>query len=46
MILNQGAVVEAGTVADVLDNPRNDYTKKLLGDTPSLFDRALAPPAA
>ena len=46
MILNQGAVVEEGTVADVLDNPRDDYTKRLLGDTPSLFDRTLAPPAA
>jgi len=46
MILNQGALVEAGTVADVLDSPKDGYTKKLLGDTPSLFDRTLAPPAA
>jgi peptide/nickel transport system ATP-binding protein len=46
MILNQGSIVEAGTVADVLDSPKDGYTKKLLGDTPSLFDRALAPPAA
>jgi peptide/nickel transport system ATP-binding protein len=46
MILNQGSIVEAGTVADVLDSPKDDYTKKLLGDTPSLFERTLAPPAA
>src|SRR5262249_24007077 len=46
MILNQGSVVEAGTVAHVLASARDGYTKKLLGDTPSLFDRTLAPPAA
>lgn len=44
MVLKDGEMVESGSVDDVLDQPRHDYTRRLLRDTPRLFERALAPP--
>lgn len=35
-VMADGRIVEAGSVASVLDSPQADYTKKLLSDTPSL----------
>jgi peptide/nickel transport system ATP-binding protein len=40
-VMNEGRIVERGRVDGVLDDPRADYTKKLLSDTPSL-EAALA----
>jgi peptide/nickel transport system ATP-binding protein len=40
-VMNQGRVVETGDCVDVLDNPREPYTRSLLMDTPTLsFERA------
>ncbi|OPX10171.1 ABC transporter ATP-binding protein [Mycobacterium sp. AT1] len=36
LVLRSGAVVEYGTVEDVLDRPSQDYTQALLADTPRL----------
>jgi ABC-type oligopeptide transport system ATPase subunit len=36
MILNQGTLVEAGQTDAVLDQPQDDYTRRLLSDTPRL----------
>lgn len=35
-VLNQGVIVEEGSVDDVLDSPRDAYTRMLLDDTPTL----------
>lgn len=35
MVLNQGAVVETGSTADVLQNPQHDYTIRLLDAIPN-----------
>ena len=35
-ILQAGRVVESGPVVQVMDTPREDYTKRLLGNTPSI----------
>jgi len=35
MVLNQGAVVESGNTADVLRNPQDDYTMRLLDAIPN-----------
>lgn len=35
VVLNQGAVVEGGPVDELLDNPRDAYTQRLLRDTPA-----------
>jgi peptide/nickel transport system ATP-binding protein len=35
-VMNQGRIVELGSVDTVLLEPRDDYTKALLADTPSL----------
>ena len=35
-VLYQGRVVEQGTVDEVYDNPRHDYTKKLLAASTAL----------
>lgn len=35
-ILNQGEVVESGPVVQVMDSPQNDYTKRLLANSPSI----------
>ena len=34
VVLADGRIVEQGLTADVLDNPHEEYTKKLLSDTP------------
>ncbi len=34
VVMHDGQVVESGTVADVLDHPRADYTRQLLDDVP------------
>jgi peptide/nickel transport system ATP-binding protein len=36
VVLSEGAVVEQGTVEEVLERPRNDYTIRLLEDIPKL----------
>lgn len=35
-VLNQGVIVEEGPVDEVLDSPKDDYTKSLLENTPTL----------
>lgn len=35
VVLDGGAIVEAGATDDVLDRPQADYTRELLADTPS-----------
>jgi ABC-type oligopeptide transport system ATPase subunit len=35
-VMESGKIVERGTVADVFDNPKQEYTKKLLNSIPSL----------
>ncbi len=35
-VMRNGEIVEDGTVADVLEAPRNDYTRRLLADAPGL----------
>jgi peptide/nickel transport system ATP-binding protein len=34
VVMHNGRIVESGTVADVLDRPRADYTRHLLDDVP------------
>jgi peptide/nickel transport system ATP-binding protein len=36
VVLADGRVVESGNTVDVLGNPQEEYTKKLLADTPRL----------
>ncbi|MCJ0902248.1 ABC transporter ATP-binding protein [Rhodococcus sp. ARC_M6] len=36
LVMRGGRIVESGSAADILDNPRHEYTKKLLGAAPSL----------
>jgi ABC-type microcin C transport system duplicated ATPase subunit YejF len=36
VVMNQGKVVETGTVLDVFDHPAEDYTRRLLDATPRL----------
>jgi peptide/nickel transport system ATP-binding protein len=35
-ILNQGEVVESGPVVEVMDSPREEYTKRLLANSPRI----------
>ena len=35
-ILNAGRLVESGSVVEVMDRPREDYTKRLLANSPSI----------
>ncbi|WP_030483110.1 ABC transporter ATP-binding protein [Nocardioides aequoreus] len=35
-ILNEGRVVESGSVVEVMDRPREDYTKRLLSNSPRI----------
>jgi peptide/nickel transport system ATP-binding protein len=35
-VMSAGRIIELGKVDTVLDSPREDYTKRLLADTPSL----------
>jgi peptide/nickel transport system ATP-binding protein len=41
-ILNQGVIVEHGNAQAVLDHPQHEYTRKLLSDSPSMFEAAEA----
>jgi peptide/nickel transport system ATP-binding protein len=34
VVMHDGQIAESGTVADVLDHPRDDYTRRLLDDVP------------
>jgi peptide/nickel transport system ATP-binding protein len=34
VVLNKGLIVESGPVGEVLDNPKDEYTRALLRDTP------------
>ena len=36
LVMRGGRIVESGRTADILDNPRDEYTKKLLSSAPSL----------
>ncbi len=42
MVMNHGQAVERGTAKEVFENPRDDYTKLLLGAAPSLLHPDLA----
>jgi peptide/nickel transport system ATP-binding protein len=44
LIMNRGVVVEAGASETVLDQPQHQYTRALLSDTPSMFERAPTSP--
>ena len=35
-VMNDGAIVEFGSVAEVLGDPKAEYTRKLLADTPTI----------
>ena len=37
IVMNKGKAVERGTVAEVFNNPKDDYTRLLLGAAPSLL---------
>lgn len=37
VVMNGGVIVEEGQATEVLENPRNEYTKTLLGAAPSLL---------
>lgn len=38
LVLHHGRVVESGLTAEVLDHPKEEYTRALLADTPTLDD--------
>lgn len=40
-VMNKGLVVEEGPAADLLSNPKDPYTRKLLGAAPSLLHPTL-----
>ena len=42
MVMNHGQAVERGTAKEVFENPKDDYTKLLLGAAPSLLHHDLA----
>jgi peptide/nickel transport system ATP-binding protein len=44
VVLREGRIVEAGVVDDVLAHPHDDYTKRLLIDTPHLDAAVVATP--
>jgi peptide/nickel transport system ATP-binding protein len=39
--MSEGRIVERGPAARVIDDPREEYTRRLISDTPSIV-RALA----
>src|SRR5690606_11781896 len=45
-VLQTGRIVECGPVDQVLDEPRHEYTRELLANTPSLCRVAIWPRAA
>ncbi|MEO8851645.1 MAG: ATP-binding cassette domain-containing protein, partial [Allobranchiibius sp.] len=38
-VLSEGRVVESGSVVEVMENPKNDYTRRLIANTPSVAER-------
>lgn len=38
-VMNNGKIVESGPVSSVMDNPQNEYTKKLISATPDPYLR-------
>ena len=42
MVMNHGQAVEHGTAKEIFENPKDDYTKLLLGAAPSLLHPDLA----
>jgi peptide/nickel transport system ATP-binding protein len=44
-VMRQGAIVESGSVQDVLATPQQDYTRRLLAAVPSLVPRRRRPDA-
>jgi peptide/nickel transport system ATP-binding protein len=45
VVMKDGAVMEAGTVEQILTAPRNDYTRRLIASQPSLMKPAARRPA-
>ncbi len=45
IVLQHGRIQEQGRTADILANPRSNYTRRLLADAPSLNARPKAAPA-
>ena len=43
IVMRTGAIVESGTVQDILTTPREEYTRKLLSAVPSLVPRRSRP---
>jgi peptide/nickel transport system ATP-binding protein len=37
-VMNQGAIVELGATEDVIGNPQQEYTARLIADTPSIAE--------
>jgi peptide/nickel transport system ATP-binding protein len=37
-IMEKGAIVERGTADEAILNPKSDYTKRLLGDVPKIYE--------
>lgn len=37
IVMNSGKIIESGTTKEIFSNPKDDYTKKLLGAAPSLL---------
>ena len=35
-ILSEGRLVESGSIVEVMDSPQQDYTKRLLANSPSI----------
>ena len=38
-VMNQGKIVENGPIGEVMDNPQNEYTRKLISATPDPYTR-------
>jgi len=45
VVMNRGDLVETGTCAEILSNPRQDYTRMLVASVPSLIPRCVPVPA-
>ncbi|AVS74498.1 dipeptide ABC transporter ATP-binding protein [Paracidovorax cattleyae] len=43
MVMQHGLAVESGPVAELLDRPRHDYTRRLIGAMPTLTPRPARP---
>ncbi|MEZ0537866.1 ABC transporter ATP-binding protein, partial [Caldicellulosiruptoraceae bacterium PP1] len=37
LVMNRGEIVEQGTADEVVENPKHEYTKKLLSDVPVIM---------